>query len=255
MAASGDIFSRLNPAKVVAAAVIGPVPVTKATPAKINYLCAITGTNDNVPHAQVPISSINGTLNADGNDSILVVCPDAATYGAAISARTKGGFIITTVETYPDGSQRAVQSSEYAIDSIESDRGARAWSFSIRGTNKKAAPATGTVQNVYGSSFGYVDINGNPVDPNAGNNNYVVQSGGSVTSVTVDARAANPHKYAVKGLQIVSMTIGGKTRVRCDYNADLRPKDILILPDREMTVGVVTYTIGDNARYMTVSEL
>lgn len=112
--------------------------VTKKILSAIRFVCTITGTADSLSDVVIPISSLSGSLTVTGVNSLLVVCPDGSTFGADIVARSNGGFIITTVEVYTDGTTANVDSEEYTFSGITSDRGSRNWSFSLRGKNTES---------------------------------------------------------------------------------------------------------------------
>lgn len=116
------------------APIVIPPIVVKKTISKQNFIATLTGAADGVSDVIIPISSISGSINDVGNHSILIVCPDGFTYGGLISERLNGGFIITTIEVYTDGTSASVDSYEYALSTMASDRGARSFSISLRGT-------------------------------------------------------------------------------------------------------------------------
>lgn len=112
--------------------------VVKKILSSIRFICTITGASDSLPDVIIPIASLSGSLSVTGGNSLLVVCPDGATFGADIVARSNGGFIVTTVEAYTDGTTANIDSEEYTFSGITSDRGGRNWSFSLRGKNTES---------------------------------------------------------------------------------------------------------------------
>jgi hypothetical protein len=115
------------------------------------YLCTITGAADSLPDITVPISSINGSLSNAGTSSYQIVVPNGAKYAADISARSQGGFIITAVELYNNGTTASTDSKEFKIDSITGYSGARSYSINLTGSYKLSVIGGRTV-NIAGQS-------------------------------------------------------------------------------------------------------
>lgn len=102
--------------------------------------CDISDVGSGFGLVTIPISSISGSVNKNSQSSLLLVCPDGTNYADIIADRIDGIFVINTIEVYSDGTTNTVTSSNFNIQTVTSDKGAKSWSISFRGTNSHANP-------------------------------------------------------------------------------------------------------------------
>lgn len=116
--------------------------IERAMIVKRAFKCVLIA--DGLPDLELPISAINGTLNANALSTLNIVCSDGKTYAADIAARAAGDFRLTFCEWMLDGSYIETVFPDFHIDRPASDRGASSWSISIAGTKTLSnnAPVT-----------------------------------------------------------------------------------------------------------------
>jgi len=109
------------------------------------YTVTFTGAADGLSDIVIPIKSINGSLSNAGISNMQIVVPNGLKYGAEISARSNGGFIITAIEFYSDGTQSQTDFGEFKITRFPQNRGARSYSITVAGEMALARMGGNTV--------------------------------------------------------------------------------------------------------------
>lgn len=114
------------------------------------------------PELRIPISSISGQLRADGLSSMNVVIPDGYSYANAIAneiAFDGGHFQIESIDLFTDQSELVSLSEIFDIDTIRSDKGAKSYSITLRGTDTLPANVGRRIQ-LSGVSYISTQANG-----------------------------------------------------------------------------------------------
>lgn len=125
--------SSVNSAAINASGALTAFTFAKKIISGRSYRCTLTGSANALDDIVIPISSINGRLNAGGVSSLNIVCPNGVDYAADIVNRDLGTFIIATTEHYTDGTSDTTDSPEFANLAITYQRGGRSYSVSLRG--------------------------------------------------------------------------------------------------------------------------
>jgi len=98
------------------------------------YRCSLTGTADDREDAELPVSSFQYRLYANGRAYISAVIPDAVTYTPVVTSRPNGTLILLQGYRYVDGSEQLSEMARSQLSGFRYDTGARSSSLTLTGS-------------------------------------------------------------------------------------------------------------------------